>query len=105
VGTIQSQGLAGESNSNSSSPSSGMQNAAFAGGNGTALGQVLSQKYPTYEIGIQLTLVEKARYEAGIDRAFFVIQYQAYLSQARSTEVVATGNYFKAQVGLSRCPG
>ncbi len=49
--------------------------------------------------------VEKARYEAGIDTAFFVIQYQAFLSQARSTEVVAKGNYFKAQVGLHRAVG
>jgi outer membrane protein TolC len=49
--------------------------------------------------------VERARFEAGIDTAFFVIQYQAYLSQARSTEVVAKGNYFKAQVGLNRAIG
>jgi outer membrane protein len=49
--------------------------------------------------------VEKARYEAGVDTAFFVIQYQAYLSQARSSEVVAKGDYFKAAVGLGRAVG
>jgi outer membrane protein TolC len=49
--------------------------------------------------------VERARYEAGVDTAFFVIQYQAYLSQARSTEVAAKGDYFKALVGLQRAVG
>jgi outer membrane protein TolC len=44
--------------------------------------------------------VEKARYAAGLDTAFFVIQYQSYVSQARSTEVVAEGDYFKALVGI-----
>ena len=44
-------------------------------------------------------------YDAGVDTAFFVIQYQAYLSQALSTEVVAKGNYFKAAAGLSRATG
>jgi outer membrane protein len=49
--------------------------------------------------------VERARYEAGVDTAFFVIQYQAYLSQALSTEVVAKGDYFKAGAGLGRAVG
>ncbi|HEY3825116.1 MAG TPA: TolC family protein [Bryobacteraceae bacterium] len=49
--------------------------------------------------------VERARYEAGVDTIFFVIQYQAYLSQARSTEVVAKGDYFKSLVGLQRAVG
>jgi outer membrane protein len=49
--------------------------------------------------------VERARYEAGVDTAFFVIQYQAYLSQALSTEVVAKGDYFKADAGLGRAVG
>jgi outer membrane protein TolC len=49
--------------------------------------------------------VELARYEAGVDTAFFVIQYQAYLSQALSTEVVAKGDYFKAVAGLGRAVG
>jgi len=45
------------------------------------------------------------RYEAGVDAAFFVIQYQACLSQARSSEVVAKGDYFKAAVGLGLAVG
>jgi outer membrane protein TolC len=49
--------------------------------------------------------VERARYEAGVDTIFFVIQHQAYLSQARSTEVVAKGDYFKAVIGLGRAAG
>ncbi|HLJ47089.1 MAG TPA: hypothetical protein VKU01_13825 [Bryobacteraceae bacterium] len=32
----------------------------------------------------------------------FVIQYQSYLSQARSTEVVARANYLKAKAALDR---
>lgn len=49
--------------------------------------------------------VERYRYEAGVDTAFFVIQYQSYLSQARSTEVVAKSNYFKARAALDRAVG
>jgi outer membrane protein TolC len=139
------------------------------GGYGTSLGLLLSAKYPTYGIGIQLNLpirnrvaqadverdelqyrqaqaeqqlrnqaqleveaalvalrraraaydaavktrilqaqsleVEQVRYEAGVDTAFFVIQYQSYLSQARSTEVVAKANYFKAKAALDRAVG
>jgi len=177
VGTVQSQGLAGQpvsmQSQSGSSPASGttsIPSTTFSGGYGSMLDQVLAQKYPSYEIGIQLNLpirnrvaqadmtrdllqkrafqtqlvqlqnqaaleidaatialqrarsayeaavrtrvlqqesldVERARYEAGVDTAFFVIQYQAYLSQARSTEVVAKGDYFKAAVGLSRALG
>jgi outer membrane protein len=34
-----------------------------------------------------------------------VILYQSYLAQARSTEVVARGNYFKARAALDRSLG
>ena len=44
-------------------------------------------------------------YEAGVDTILFVIQYQADLSQVRSTEVVAKGDYFKAVAGLDRAAG
>jgi outer membrane protein TolC len=40
--------------------------------------------------------VELARYKAGVDTIFFVIQHQSYLSQALFGEVVAKGDYFKA---------
>ena len=49
--------------------------------------------------------VEKARFEAGVDTLFFVLQYQSYLAQARSTEVAAKGNYFKAKAALDRALG
>jgi outer membrane protein len=49
--------------------------------------------------------VEQARFEAGVSTAFFVIQYQSYVAQARSTEVVARGNYFKAIAALDRVVG
>lgn len=49
--------------------------------------------------------VEMARFQAGVDTILFVIQYQAYLAQARSTEVVAKGDYFKAVAGLDRAAG
>ena len=167
VGTVQTQSLAGQpvTMAGETTPPT-----TFSGGYGTSLDQLLSSRYPTYEVGIQLNLpirnriaeadmtrdllqrrsfqtqliqlqnqvaleidaaaialrrarsayeaavrtrqlqqesldVERARYEAGVDTAFFVIQYQAYLSQARSTEVVAKGDYFKAAAGLGRAIG
>jgi outer membrane protein TolC len=166
VATAQGQGLAGTPAIIAGSPT----DTTFSGGYGTLLDQIFSEKYPTYQIGIQLNLpirnriaqadltrdllsqrayqteliqirnqaaleidaatialrrarsayeaavrtrelqeesldVERARYDAGVDTAFFVIQYQAYLSQARSTEVAAKGNYFKALAGLDRAVG
>ncbi len=145
-------------------------NPGLIGGYNNLLGQLFSQKYPTYSVGIQLNLpirnriaqadlvrdefsirevqarrqqlrnqarlevedalvglrrsrsaydaavrtrllqersldVEHARFEAGVDTAFFVIQYQSYLAQARSTEVVAKSNYFKAKAALDRAIG
>ena len=49
--------------------------------------------------------MEEARLEAGISTPFFVLQYQSYLAQARSTEVVAKGNYFEAHAALDRVLG
>jgi len=49
--------------------------------------------------------VERARLDAGISTPFFVMQYQSYLAQARSTELVAKGNYFKARSALDRVLG
>jgi outer membrane protein TolC len=49
--------------------------------------------------------VEQAKLGAGVSTAFFVIQYQSYLSQARSSEVVAKSNYFKARAALDRALG
>jgi outer membrane protein len=49
--------------------------------------------------------VEQARFDAGVSTAFMVILYQSYLAQARSTEVVARGNYFNAKAALDRSIG
>lgn len=49
--------------------------------------------------------IEMARYNAGVDTAFFVIQYQSYLAQARSTEVASQSDYFKAKATLDRALG
>ena len=51
LGILQNNGLAGEVNQ--LAPNSGV---AIAGGYGGALEQVLSRKYPTYGIGVQVTL-------------------------------------------------
>ena len=51
VGILQNNGLAGDVNQ--LAPNSGV---AIAGGYGGALEQVLSRKYPTYGIGVQVTL-------------------------------------------------
>jgi outer membrane protein len=49
--------------------------------------------------------VEQARFDAGVSTAFMVILYQSYVAQARSTEVVARGNFFKALAALDRSLG
>ena len=49
--------------------------------------------------------VEQARYEAGVSTASLVIQYESYLAQARATELVARGNYFKTRAALDRALG
>ena len=147
-----------------------MQNSGLAGGYGGALGQVLSRDYPTYGIGVQVTLpirnriaeadlardqlqvkqsqireqqlqnqarlevedaviamrrarasyeaavqarkyqqesldAEQARFEVGSSTAFFVIQYESLLAQAKSTEVAARSSYVKARAALQRATG
>jgi outer membrane protein TolC len=49
--------------------------------------------------------LEQARLDAGLSTPFFVIQYQSYVAQARSSEVVARGNYFKAKAAMDRVLG
>jgi outer membrane protein TolC len=50
VGTMQNNGLAGAVNP------SALPNPGFTGGYGTVLEQVLARKYPTYGIGLQMSL-------------------------------------------------
>ncbi len=165
VGVAQNNGLAGAATGLVSNP-----NAPFAGGYGGALGQVLARDYPTYGIGVQVTLpihnriaeadlardelntrqaqvrvvqlqnqaklevedaliamrraraayeaavqarkfqeqsldAEQAKFEVGASTAFFVIQYESLLAQARSTEVAARSSYVKAKAALQRATG
>jgi outer membrane protein TolC len=178
VGTVQNNGLSGQPNSMQSVSTSGTSNSSagvtadssMVGGAGNTVEQILAQKYPTYEIGLQLNFpirnrvaqadmvrdelslhsyqakflqlqnqaqleaedavialrrsraayqaayrtrilqaqsleVERAKYEAGVSTASLVIQYQGYLAQALSTELVAKGNYFKARAAFERAVG
>lgn len=52
VGTVQNAGMAGDLNSLNETPATGLT----FGGYGTALGQVFRRNYPTYGVGLQLTL-------------------------------------------------
>jgi outer membrane protein len=165
VGVMQNNGLAGPLTGFVNSP-----NLAFGGGYGSALGQVLARDYPTYGIGLQVTLpihnriaeadmardelqmkqsqvrvkqlqnqaalevedaliamrrarasyeaavqarqyqqesleAEQAKFEVGASTAFFVIQYESLLAQAKSTEVAAKSSYMKAKAALQRATG
>jgi len=48
---------------------------------------------------------EQAKFEVGASTSFFIIQYQSYLAQARSTVVVAKSSYLKARAALERATG
>ena len=48
---------------------------------------------------------EQQRLSVGQSTTFFVIQYQRDLAQARSTEVIALGDYAKARAALDRALG
>jgi outer membrane protein TolC len=163
VGIVQSNGLAGPL----SAPAA---NTPFIGGYGTVLDQLFTTKYPTYSIGVQVTVpihnriaeadqardelqlkqsevrlrqlqnqarlevedaviairrarasydaavearryqqesleAEQTRYEVGASTAFFVIQYESLLAQAKSTEVAAKSAYVKARAALERATG
>jgi outer membrane protein TolC len=48
---------------------------------------------------------EQAKFEVGASTAFFVIQYDSLLAQAKSTEVAAKSSYVKARAALDRATG
>jgi hypothetical protein len=48
---------------------------------------------------------EQMKYEVGASTAFFVIQYESLLAQAKSTEVAAKSAYVKARAALERATG
>ncbi len=49
--------------------------------------------------------IEQERFQAGLSTNFLVIQYENFVAQARSTEVVAKGAYAKARTQLERVIG
>jgi outer membrane protein TolC len=49
--------------------------------------------------------VERAKFQAGVATAYDLIQYDANLAQARSSEVTALGVYAKAKAALQRAVG
>jgi len=165
VGVVQNNGLAG-----TTSPTLPNGYAAYNGGYGTALEEIFARNYPTYGVGVQLTLpihnrvaeadlardeiqvkqqqvrvaqlqnqarlevedaliamrrarasyqaavearrlqqdsleAEQAKFEIGTSTAFFVIQYQSLLAQAKSTEIAAQSSYVKARAALQRAIG
>ena len=165
IGIMQNNGLTGAANGLVNNP-----NPELSGGYGGALGQVLARDYPTYGIGVQVTLpirnriaeadlardelqvkqsqirerqlqhqarlevedaviamrrarasyeaavqarrfqqesleAEQAKFEEGSSTAFFVIQYESLLAQAKSTEVAAMSSYIKARAALQRALG
>jgi outer membrane protein TolC len=48
---------------------------------------------------------EQAKFDVGASTSFFIIQYQSYLAQAKSTVVVAKSAYLKARAALERATG
>jgi outer membrane protein len=165
VGIAQNSALAGQIN-----PLTTNVDTSFLGGYGSALDQLFTRKYPTYGVGVNLTLplrnriaqsdlardqiqlrqaeirrqqlanqaqlevqdalvamrrartsyeaalqtqglqqesleAEQAKFDVGASTSFFIIQYQSYLAQARSTVVVAKSSYLKARAALERATG
>jgi outer membrane protein TolC len=165
VGVAQNNALAGQPN-----PMAVNVDPTFVGGYGSALEQLVTRKYPTYGIGLNLNLplrnriaqadfardeiqtrrtqirfeqlrkqaqlevedalvamrrarasyeaalqsqalqqesleAEQAKFDVGASTSFFIVQYQSYLAQARSTVVVAKSAYLKARAALERAVG
>jgi outer membrane protein len=166
VGVAQNSALAGQLNP----LAPGGVDTPLVGGYGNALEQLATRKYPTYGIGLNITLplrnriaqadvsrdeiqlrqsqillqqlhnqaqlevedaliamrrarssyeaaleteklqqesldTEQAKFEVGASTSFFIIQYESYLAQARSTVVVAKSAYLKARAALERATG
>jgi outer membrane protein len=165
VGTAQNSALAAQVN-----PLIPAINSPLLGGYGNALEQLATRKYPSYGVGLNITLplrnriaqadvtrdeillrqgqvlqeqlrkqaqlevedaliamrrarasyeaavetqklqqesldTEQAKFEVGASTSFFIIQYQSFLAQSRSTVVVAKSAYLKARAALERATG
>jgi len=48
---------------------------------------------------------EQAKFQVGASTSFFIIQYESFLAQARSTVVAAKSAYLKARAALERATG
>jgi outer membrane protein len=167
VGTAQNSALAAQQNSLLGTP---VIESPLIGGYGSALEQLATRKYPSYGVGLNITLplrnrvaqadvtrdeillrqsqvlnqqlhkqaqlevedaliamrrarasydaaveteklqqesldTEQAKFEVGASTSFFIIQYQSFLAQAKSTVVVAKSAYLKARAALERATG
>jgi outer membrane protein len=165
VGTAQNSALAAQLN-----PLLPPIQTPLVGGYGSALEQLATRKYPSYGVGLNITLplrnriaqadvtrdeillrqsqvleqqlrkqaqlevedaviamrrarasydaavqtqalqqesldTEQAKFDVGASTSFFIIQYESYLAQARSTVVVAKSAYLKARAALERATG
>jgi len=165
VGSAQNNALAGQLN-----PLVPAVDSPLLGGYGSALEQLAARKYPSYGVGLNITLplrnriaqadvtrdeillrqgqilqqqlrkqaqlevedaliamrrarasydaavqtetlqqqsldTEQAKFEVGASTSFFIIQYESYLAQAKSTVVVAKSAYLKARAALERATG
>jgi outer membrane protein TolC len=172
VGTAQNSALAAQLNPLAAQLNPLAPNIAspLLGGYGSALEQLATRKYPSYGVGVNITLplrnriaqadvtrdeillhqsqvleqqlhkqaqlevedaliamrrarasyeaaletqklqqesldVEQAKFEVGASTSFFIIQYESFLAQARSTVVVAKSAYLKARAALERATG
>ena len=169
VGVAQNSALAGQLNPLLPNMPPSIQT-PLLGGYGTALEELATRKYPTYGIGLNITLplrnriaqadvtrdeillrqsqvlqaqlrkqaqlevedaviamrrarasydaavqteklqqesldVEQAKFDVGASTSFFIIQYESFLAQAKSTVVVAKSSYLKARAALERATG
>ncbi len=59
----------------------------------------------TRKLQEQALELEQIRFTEGVSTSFFVIQYESFVAQAKSTEVAAKGSYFKARAALQRAVG
>ena len=59
----------------------------------------------TRQLQEQSLEVEQLKFAEGASTSFFVLQYESYAAQARSTEVAAKSSYVKARAALERAIG
>jgi len=88
----------------SSTGSASSANALPSGGYGSSLSQIFSGKYPTYEVGIQLTLPLRNRV-AKADLTRDLLQKRAYQTQLVQLQNQAVLEIDTAVIGLGRAVG